>query len=121
MKLNKYIHKVRLTLEDEIAEALVKEITDRRAVVHTKQRDLPLTLEEVVAAIRGRHRWNVETKSWDTCYRPMWEYWIILLKTISDKIFTLPPPEIKPQKILAQYELNEIMLQKEIHLGKKVL
>ena len=35
----------------------------------------------------------------------------MLLKTVSDRVFTLPPPEIKPEKILAQYEINEIMLE----------
>jgi hypothetical protein len=80
--------------------------------VHQKQLALPLTIDEVVSAIRGRHKWNTETKSWEVTFRPMRHYWIILLKTISDRIFTIQPPEIKPQPILAQYELNEIMMDK---------
>jgi hypothetical protein len=45
-------------------------------------------------------------------YRPMRHYWVILLKTISDKIFTIPIPQVKPKKILAQYEINDMMNDK---------
>lgn len=110
-EIRQYMKKVKLSLEDDIAEAMVKEITDRRSVVHQKQKEQPLTLDEVIAAIKGRFKWDTENKVWDVSYRPMREYWIILLKTISDKVFTLPPPEIKPEKIMAQYEINEIMLE----------
>ena len=110
-EIKRYMKKVKLSLEDDIADALFKEITDRRSVVHERQRNLPLTLEEVVAAIKGRHKWNQEEKFWEVSYRPMREYWVILLKTVSEKVFTLPAPEIKPEKILAQYELNEMMME----------
>lgn len=109
-ELREYIRKTKLTIELEVADALFHECTDRRSVVHEKQRELPLTIDEVVAAIRGRHKWNTEEKQWEVTYRPMRPYWIILLKTISDKIFTIPVPQVKPKKILAQYELNEMMM-----------
>lgn len=110
-EIKKHMKKVKLTLEEGIADALFNEIAERRAVVHEKQKSEPLDFEEIVAAIRGRHKWNTETKTWEHSYRPMREYWIILLKTVSDKVFTLPPPEIKPEKILAQFEINEMMME----------
>lgn len=49
----------------------------------------------------------------------MRHYWIILLKTISDKIFTIPVPQVKPQKILAQYEINDMMNDKYTQMKNK--
>lgn len=112
-EIRNYIRKMKLTLEDEVADQMFNEIAQRRAVIHERQRNLPLTLDEVVAAIRGRHKWNIEEKKWDVTYRPMREYWIILLKTISDKVFAIPLPQVKPEPILAQFELNEMMMDQK--------
>ena len=108
----RYIHKAKITIKDEVAQQLFDECAARRSVIHEKQRDLPLTFDEVVSAIRGRHKWNTEDKHWEISYRPMRDYWVILLRTISQQIFTIQAPPVKPKKILAQYEINEIMMSK---------
>jgi len=55
-----------------------------------------LTHEEVAAAVRGRHRWNTQTKEWEIFYRPYRNYWIVLLLTVNKRIFALPLPKIIP-------------------------
>ena len=34
--------------------------------------------------------WNNELKVWEIKYRPVRDYWIVLLLTVNDKIFALP-------------------------------
>ena len=63
--------------------------------------------DEIAAAVRGRHCWNVHTKEWDIKYRPFRDYWIVLLLTVNPKIFALPTPKIVPTRIKAQYEIEE--------------
>ena len=46
-EIKKYMKRVRLSLGDEIADQLIKEITDRRSVIHERQRHLPIAFEEV--------------------------------------------------------------------------
>ena len=87
-EIRNYIKKVKLTIEDTVADELFHECADRRVVVHAKQKDLPLTFDEVVSAIRGRYSWNMNEKRWEVSYRPMRTYWIILLKTISEKKYS---------------------------------
>jgi len=41
---------------------MFKEASSGRGIIHEKQREAPLTLEEVSAAVRGRHRWNPQVK-----------------------------------------------------------
>ena len=60
-----------------------------------------------MAAVRGRHRWNTETKEWEVAYRPTRDQWIIMLQTVSDRLFAMPVPKIVPTKIKAQYEQEE--------------
>jgi hypothetical protein len=67
----------------------------------------PLTHEEVAAAVRGRHCWDPETKNWTIKYRAYRDYWIALLLTVNHKIFALPVPKVVPQKIKAQFELEQ--------------
>lgn len=61
-EIRNYIRKIKLTIEDTVADELFHEWADRRVVVHAKQKDLPLTFDEVVAAIRGRYSWNIVDK-----------------------------------------------------------
>lgn len=49
---------------------------------------------------------NRETKQWEVKYRRTRDLWILLLKTISERVFALPPPDIKADKIYTQYEMN---------------
>jgi hypothetical protein len=74
---------------------LFEEIVKRRVVMHEGQRNMPLTFEEVVQAVRGRQKYDRETKKWVVEYRPMRDLWIILLKTISDKVLAYPSKTTK--------------------------
>lgn len=67
-----------------------------RGFINEEQRTRPLTHEEVAAAVRGRHRWNTQTKEWEIYYRPYRNYWIVLLLTVNKRIFALPLPKIIP-------------------------
>lgn len=58
---------------------MFREASQGRGIVHQKQREAPLTLEEIAAAVRGRHRWNPQLRCWEVYYRPCRDYWIILL------------------------------------------
>lgn len=72
------------------------EATKHRVVVTPELMDAPLTIDEVSAAVRGRHRWNIETKEWDVAYRPTRDLWIIMLQTINPRIFAMPVPKVVP-------------------------
>jgi hypothetical protein len=83
---------------------MVKEASKSRIVTNQKQMELPLTFEEIYNNLKGRFRWNTSEKTWGVAYRPFRDNWILLLKTISNRIFALAPeaPDVGP--ILAQYE-----------------
>lgn len=78
-----------------------------RPVVSEERRGDPLTLDEVAAAVRGRHRWNTATKEWEVAYRATRDSWILMLMTVSERIFAMPVPKVVPTKILAQFEQEE--------------
>ena len=69
--------------------------------------EAPLTLDEMCATVRGRHKWNIKEKAWGVSYRKMRDYWIILLLTANEKLFAMPIPKIIPTRIYAQYEEEE--------------
>ena len=92
--------------EDNIVE-MFKEASCGRGIIHEKQREAPLTLEEVCAAVRGRHRWNSQQKGWEVFYRPYRDYWIIFLLTVHERLFAMPVPKVVPTKIVAQFEEEE--------------
>jgi len=48
-----------------------------------------MTLNELVFAIRGRFSWDIENKKWKCSYRRYRDYWLLLLLSISNKIFVL--------------------------------
>ena len=73
--------------------------TKGRPLIHEKQRYNPLSLEEICAAVRGRFKWDTKSKSWTVGYGPYRDYWIILLKTVNERLFALPVPKIVPSKI----------------------
>ena len=106
-ELHGYAEHHRLPLEPHIIDEMFHEITKQRAVIHEHKREGPLTLDEIQAAVRGRHRWNASTKEWEVAYRPCRDYWIIMLQTISERIFAMPVPKVVPTKIMAQYEQEE--------------
>jgi hypothetical protein len=41
---------------------MFKDASSGRGIIHEKQREAPLTLDEVAAAVRGRHKYNTHTK-----------------------------------------------------------
>ena len=67
----------------------------------------PITHEEIAAAVRGRHKWNTNTNTWEIKYRPYRDYWIVLLLTVNKKIFALPMPKVVPSRIKAQFEIED--------------
>lgn len=67
--------------------------------------------------MRGRHRWNKETKEWEIKYRPYRNYWIVLLLSVNPRIFALPMPKVVPSRIKAQYELEDDY-QKTLQMSK---
>lgn len=80
-----------------------------RGFISEKQIKGPLTHEEIAAAVRGRHRWNINAKRWEIYYQPYRKFWIVLLLTVNDRIFAMPMQRIIPTKIYAQFELEEMM------------
>ena len=60
-----------------------------RAIVHEAQRTAPLTFEEIQYQVRGRYGWNTKINEWDVVYKPMRDYWILLLLTVSERLFSL--------------------------------
>jgi hypothetical protein len=69
---------------------MYEEARSGRGFVCDAQFNGPLTHSEIAAAVRGRHMWNNELKVWEIKYRPFRDYWIVLLLTVNDKIFSLP-------------------------------
>ena len=74
-----YAEKHRLPLKFEIVAEMFNDIVRGRAVINEKHRNDPLTLDEVMAAVRGRHKWNSDKKEWEVSYKPARDYWIIML------------------------------------------
>jgi hypothetical protein len=96
-----------LPFEEGIVEKMFKEACSGRGYVCDAQMEGPLTHSEIAAAVRGRHQYNTETKEWEIKYRPYRDYWIVLLLQVNPKIFALQMPKIIPDKIKAQYEIEE--------------
>ena len=115
-----YSEKHRLPLTEQIVIGMFREATKNRPIVHSRQAEAPLTIEEITAALKGRYRWDTERKAWDCSYRPFREWWVLLLKKENQNIFALQPQKIKAQKILAQYELNELQASQRTSPFKKV-
>ena len=84
-EIGSYCKKMFLPFTQDEVRMIFEEATSGRGIIrylHEKQKHAPLTLDEVCAAVRGRHRWNTYTKEWEVFYRPCRDYWIILLKTV---------------------------------------
>lgn len=74
-----YAEKHQLPFTREQIHEMYLDATKGRAVINEEKRHAPLTLDEVSAAVRGRHKWNTQTKEWEVAYRPTRDYWIIML------------------------------------------
>jgi hypothetical protein len=90
-----------LPIEDSVIDEMFEEAIGGRGFISEKQRTSPLASEEIAACVRGRHRWNSESKEWEIFYRKYRNYWIVLLLTQNERIFALPMPKIIPSKIRA--------------------
>lgn len=106
-ELKTYIEAKKLPFKEGTAEAMFKEASSGRGFITNKQMNGGLSHEEIAATVRGRHAWNIESKTWDVKYRPFRDYWIVLLLTVNPKIFALPMPKVVPSRIRAQYELED--------------
>lgn len=106
-ELKDYVKLKQLPFEEGAVQRMFDDAIEGRAYVTEAQRVGPLCHSEIAAAVRGRHCWNTETKSWEIKYRLYRDYWIVLLLTVNKKIFALPMPKIVPMKIKAQYELED--------------
>ena len=111
-ELQQYALRHHLPLSPDIISEMFHEITSHRTPIHEYQRNDPVTLEEIAAAVRGRHKWNTVTKEWEVTYRSTRDYWILMLQTISSRIFAMPVPKVVPTKILAQFEQEEDTMRK---------
>jgi hypothetical protein len=50
-------------------------------------------------------------KQWEVGYRATRDYWILMLQTVSERIFAMPVPKVVPTRILAQFEQEEHTMQ----------
>jgi hypothetical protein len=106
-ELKDYIRMKELPFEEGVEDRMFEDAIKGRGFINEEQRVRPLSHEEVATAVRGRHRWNTQTKEWEISYRPFRNYWIVLLLTVQPRIFALPMPKIVPTHIVAQYEIEE--------------
>lgn len=68
--------------------------------------------------MRGRHAWDVATKTWGIRYPPYRKIWVLLLLTVNDRIFALQVPKVVPGKIVTQYEeIEAFKSAREAQLG----
>ncbi len=107
MKLYVSKHRAQLPFSDEVLQLMFTDAASGRGFVSEEQVKGPLSHEEISAAVRGRHYWDAKTKQWGIKYRAYRDYWIAMLLTVNPKIFAQPVPKIIPQRIKAQYELED--------------
>ena len=106
-ELKTYIEKKELPFEEGVAEAMFEDAIKGRGYINESQRVAPLAHEEVAATVRGRHCWDKVNKRWHVVYPPFRNYWIVLLLTVNERIFSMPLPKVIPQRIVAQFEQDE--------------
>lgn len=106
-ELKDYIAKKELPFEDGVSELMFEDAIKGRGYINESQRVAPLAHEEVAATVRGRQKWDPKAKKWHVEYPPFRNYWIVLLLTVNERIFSMPLPKVIPQRIVAQYEQDE--------------
>lgn len=102
-----YVEKTGVPIPEETIYEMYKEAVSYRAVVHESQKNKPLTFDEINYQVKGRFKWDTDTKSWDVSYKPLRDYWILLLLTVNERLFALQIPKVVPGKIQAQFEQQE--------------
>ena len=115
-----YVRTSEIPIEEDIVYAMFQDASKNRAIIHEQQWHAPLTFEEIQYAVRGRYAWNIEYKQWGISYKPYRDYWILLLLTVNDRLFSLQVPKIIPSKIKAQYEVQDdlTMIKDSIRMGE---
>lgn len=103
-ELIKYIKDNEVAISVSTAIDMFNDAASVRRVVLKKQYQNPLEIEEVQYAVRGRYQWNNDSKSWGIHYKQYRDYWLLLLLTVNDRLFSLQVPKVIPGKIRSQYE-----------------
>lgn len=88
-ELVNYIRQNELSISIETAIEMFNDAVSTRRVVLDRQYQEPLEIEEIQYAVRGRYKWQADTKSWGTTYRPYRDYWLLMLLTVNDRLFAL--------------------------------
>lgn len=119
-ELKNYIANTGVPIDSTITEEMFVDATKSRPIIHEAQKYQGLTIEEIQYAVRGRFNWNTERKEWSVSYKPYRNYWLLLLLTVSERLFALQVPKVIPEKITAQYEEQEQLkaLQDSIRRGE---
>lgn len=99
-ELTGYVQKQEIAIDLKIVEEMFWEAASKRAVTHEHQRIASLTIDEIYQTVKGRYRQSKD-KSWDVCYRPYRDYWILLLLTVNERLFALQVPKVIPSKVKA--------------------
>lgn len=112
-----------MPIEESVIEDMFVDATKNRAIIHEAQKYQGLTIEEIQYAVRGRYMWDKDLKEWGVSYKPYRNYWLLLLLTVSERLFALQVPKVIPDKIQAQYEEHDMFkqLQDSIQRGEVVL
>jgi hypothetical protein len=92
------------TITEEQIQEMFSEASSHRAIVHQKQKGEGLTLEELIATVRGRVSYGAKPGQHKIVYRKCRPLWILLYRTISKDIFTKAGESSFTSNIRAQYE-----------------
>ena len=95
-ELKNYIAKTGVPIEEHLADEMFEDATKNRPVIHLAQKNQGLTIEEIQYAVRGRFSWNKKQKAWGVEYKKYRGYWLLLLLTVSDRLFALQVPKVIP-------------------------
>lgn len=88
-ELKLYIQNTGVPIDRQVIEEMFIDATKNRGIVHEAQKYLGLTIDEIQFAVRGRYLWDKERKEWSVSYKPYRNYWLLLLLTISERLFAL--------------------------------
>ena len=88
-ELKNYIQLCEVPIPPSIAEEMFVDATCNRPIIHQAQKYMGITIEELQYAVRGRFKWDIKTCQWEVSYKPYRDYWILLLLTITERLFAL--------------------------------
>ena len=88
-ELRNYIETTGVPIESSIAEEMFVDASSQRPIIHESQKYAGLTIEEIQYAVRGRYAWDGKQRQWGVSYKKYRDYWLLLLLTVSDRLFAL--------------------------------